>query len=64
MQSSISPYFYKGEGMKIVRDRNADARARGGLGLAWRQDRGQSKTTTFVWILIGPLRFRLKWRRR
>ena len=50
--------------MKIVRDRNADARARGGLGLAWRQDRGQAQTTTFVWILIGPLRFRLKWRRR
>lgn len=57
--------------MRISRDRNADARVRGGLGLAWRRNEGHKKYDFFVsnhinytvWILLGPYRWRLKWRR-
>jgi hypothetical protein len=35
---------------------------RGGIGLTWRRDMGLLGDSYFVYLLLGPWRWRLKWR--
>jgi hypothetical protein len=49
--------------MRIQRDGNDEAKVTGGLGLAWRSKKGKHARHYSLWVLVGPYRWRLKWRR-